>query len=48
VPADPDQAFYLDDDGSLIRVHRDESALGVPVLRAEVTFEHPRRRGRHR
>ncbi len=47
VPAQPDKAFYLDDDGSLIKVHRNESALGVPVLRAEVTFERPHRPGRH-
>jgi hypothetical protein len=42
------QAFYLGDDGSLIRVHRNESALGVPVLRAEVTFDRPHRPGKHR
>jgi hypothetical protein len=48
VPAGPGRAFYLDDDGSLIRLHRDESALGVPVLRAEVTFDPPRRAGKHR
>jgi hypothetical protein len=32
------QAFYLDDDGSLIKVQPEEFAFGFPMLRAEVTF----------
>lgn len=32
------QAFYLGDDGSLIRVRPEEFAFGFPMLRAEVTF----------
>ena len=32
------QAFYLADDGSLIRIEKDEFSLGVPTLRGEVTF----------
>lgn len=32
------QAFYLGDDGSLIKVEPEEFAFGFPMLRAEVTF----------
>jgi hypothetical protein len=32
------QAFYLGDDGSLIKVQSEEFAFGFPMLRAEVTF----------
>jgi hypothetical protein len=31
-------AFYLADNGSLIKVGENESALGAPLLRPEVTF----------
>jgi len=37
------QAFYLADDGSLIKVQSEEFAFGFPMLRAEVTFERCRR-----
>jgi hypothetical protein len=43
VPQTPERgqsAYYLGDDGSLIRVHRqNEFALGFPLLRAEVFFK---------
>jgi hypothetical protein len=32
------QAFYLADDGYLIKVRRREFSLGFPTVRAEVTF----------
>jgi hypothetical protein len=34
------QAFYLADDGSLIKVQPEEFAFEFPMLRAEVTFVH--------
>jgi hypothetical protein len=37
-PARGGQAFYLGDDGSLIKVRSEEYAFGFPMLRAEVTF----------
>lgn len=39
-PVRDGKAFYLGDDGSLIKVRPEEFAFGFPMLRAEVTFVH--------